>query len=108
MPDRDAPLTSTVQEQWLPRLETERLCEILESEVLDNVGVNLMFKEGTSLAQGLIDGEKLARVVAKVKSIAVRQDLSTKKGINFLQLCSQMSEPKETAVEKKPEKAVKP
>lgn len=53
----------------------------LENDVISNVAINLMFREGKELHTGLIDPQRLHMVIDKVKSMAASQHNS--KAIDF-------------------------
>lgn len=53
----------------------------LENNVISNVAVNMMFRQGRDLHTGLIDASRLHQVIEKVKSMAASQHNS--KAIDF-------------------------
>ncbi len=53
-----------------PIVNNKAVEQQLEANVLDNVNVNFMFNKGAQLTNGLIDRERLYKVMMKVKSLA--------------------------------------
>lgn len=60
-------------EEELPQEIKERLVERLEQEILGNLDVNFLFNKGDRLRHGLIDQNRLYKIMMKIKEIAQKQ-----------------------------------
>lgn len=65
-----SPLLNPPDEDELPQEIKERLVERLEQEILGNLDVNFLFNKGDKLRHGLIDQNRLYKIMLKIKEIA--------------------------------------
>jgi len=47
----------------------QRVAKMLEQNIIDDIGVNFLFKRGTGLREGLIDIDRAFKIVEKVDGI---------------------------------------
>lgn len=74
----------SVWEQLMERNDSA-FANYLENEVITNVDVNMLFREGKGLTAGLIDANRLRQVIDRIKNIAASQYHS--KAIDFAEVC---------------------
>jgi hypothetical protein len=66
-------LAGQPEEDQLPPEIKERLVDRLEQEILGNLDVNFLFNKGEKLRHGLIDQNRLYKIMLKIKEIAQKQ-----------------------------------
>ena len=66
--------------------QKEELDKKLEQDILDNVDINFIFNKGTSLASGLINQDRLYRIMNKLKELAMKQLENGSKEIDYKEI----------------------
>ena len=66
--------------------QKEELDKKLEQDILDNVDINFIFNKGTSLACGLINQDRLYRIMNKLKELAMKQLENGSKEIDYKEI----------------------
>ena len=70
----------------LSEKQKEELDKKLEQDILDNVDINFIFNKGTNLASGLINQDRLYRIMNKLKELAMKQLESGSKEIDYKEI----------------------
>ena len=66
--------------------QKEELDKKLEQDILDNVDINFIFNKGTHLTSGLINQDRLYRIMNKLKELAMKQLESGSKEIDYKEI----------------------
>lgn len=61
------------------RRDDERINKLLEQNIIDDIGVNFLFRRGTGLKEGLIDIDRAYKIIEKIDNTFKESQLKVNK-----------------------------
>ena len=61
------------------RRDDERVNKLLEQNIIDDIGVNFLFRRGTGLKEGLIDIDRAYKIIEKIDNTFKESQLKVNK-----------------------------